>query len=219
MRGIASFVFEAAASTLAPPQCAACDAPVRSLATFCAVCAPQVQPNAAEGPQAIAAFVYGGPVARALVRLKYEGRPDLARPLGDLLGRAVAPWRSRLGAVVVVPVPLHAARLAERGFNQSALLAVRVARQLGAPTVLRALMRVQHTAPQTSLDRRARANNVERAFAVRAGARVRGASVLLIDDVRTTGATLDSCARALASGGAAQVVTAVVARAEGGDAR
>jgi ComF family protein len=114
---------------------------------------------------------------------------------------------------VVVPVPLHASRLAERGFNQSALLANRIASRWGAATAPRAIVRRVDTEPQASLDRRARARNVAGAFAVRRGSFVRGDSFLLVDDVRTTGATLESCASALRSAGARSVGWAVVAQA------
>jgi len=214
VQGLASWAFETVAAVLAPPRCAACDAPLRTTrAVFCGACAAQVQPVAGLDSKAIAAFVYGGAVARAIVRLKYESRPDLARPLGDLLWRAIA-QHGRIAATVVVPVPLHPDRLAERGFNQSALLAARVARGLGAQTAPRALRRLFPTAPQRSLDRRARASNVGGAFALRDAASIRDASVLLVDDVCTTGATLEACVGALFSGGAARIATAVVARTE-----
>ena len=212
-----ALALEAVVSVLAPPRCAACDGPVRWLAAFCASCAAQVLPVAPGRAGATAAYVYGGAIARAVTRFKYEARPDLARPLGDLLFRAIEPRRAELGAsLVVVPVPLHPARLAERGFNQSALLARRVASHVKAPAAMRALERLQDTPRQTSLDRRARARNVAGAFAVRAPAALRGSDVLLIDDVRTTGSTLDACARVVARAGARQVAWAVVAQAEGG---
>jgi ComF family protein len=215
MDGLAALALEVVLGMLAPPRCAACDAPVRWLAAFCSACAAQAVPIARDRSTAIAAYAYGGSIARALTRMKYEARPDLARPLGDLLWRAIEPWASDLGPVVVVPVPLHPIRLAERGFNQSALLARRVASRWGAPTAMRALERLHETARQTSLDRRARASNVAGAFAVRSPDRIRGAAVLLVDDVRTTGATHDACSMAVAQAGARRVTWAVVAHAEG----
>jgi ComF family protein len=159
--------------------------------------------------------VYGGAVARAIVRMKYESRPDLARPLGDLLWRALEPHATSLRGSIVVPVPLHPSRLAERGFNQSALLARRLARRLGAPFAARGLARTRETLQQASLDRAARVDNVAGAFDLR-GARgvslVRGRAVVLVDDVMTTGATLDACERVLADGGATRVHRIVLAR-------
>jgi ComF family protein len=205
-----SLALELLASALAPPRCAACDIPVRMLAAFCPACA-STHERAESSAASLAACVYGGAVARAITRCKYERRPDLARPLGDLLWRAVEPYAGAMSGALVVPVPLHPARLAERGFNQSALLAGRVARSLGAPMAPRALARTTDTAHQANLDRAARLANVSAAFRVRHPAAVRGRLVLLVDDVRTTGATLDACRSVLAGAGASRIVSAVVA--------
>lgn len=161
-----------------------------------------------------AAFVYGGSIARVIVRMKYEGRPDLARPLGDLLWAAIEPQRAALADAVVVPVPLHPARLAERGFNQSALIACCIARRLRVSLVTMALVRVRSTLPQTTLDRQRRTENVAGAFVVRAPDRIANRPILLIDDVRTTGATLDACTRALRRSGASRVRAFAVAQAD-----
>jgi ComF family protein len=112
-----------------------------------------------------------------------------------------------------VPVPLHPSRLAERGYNQSSLLARRVARHLGAPFAPLALARARDTPKQATLDREARLANVAGAFRVREPTRVYGRAVLLVDDVSTTGATLAACAQALQAAGASAVATAVLARA------
>jgi len=165
-------------------------------------------------PLGPAAFVYGGSIARAIVRMKYEGRPDLALPLGDLLWASIAAHRAALDDVVVVPVPLHPVRLAERGFNQSALIAACVARRLGAPFAALALARTRDTPPQTALDRQRRVENVTGAFVVRQPDPIANRTVLLVDDVRTTGATLDGCAKALIRAGAAHVRTIAVAQAD-----
>jgi ComF family protein len=208
---------------LAPPRCAACDAHVGGRAVFCGACAATVEKAAVEHDRGggaerasapdIAAFVYGGAVARAITRFKYERRPDLARPLGDLLWRAVEPHAASHAGGVVVPVPLHAARLAERGYNQSALVSRVLARHLGAPWLPVALARTRDTPRQATLDRDARRANVDGAFVARQPARIAGKRVLLVDDVRTTGATLRACERALLEAGAAAVAVAVVARA------
>ena len=210
---LAALAFDLFASLLAPPRCAACDDGVGRLAVFCPACAATVEPASLPPRDGLCAFAYGGAVAQAITRMKYEARPDLARPLGDLLWRALAPHAGALRGALVVPVPLHASRLAERGFNQSALVARRLARGLGAPFLPRALARLRDTPRQALLDREARLRNVARSFRLRDPARVRGRHVLLVDDVRTTGATLEACARALREGGAARVTPAVVAHA------
>jgi ComF family protein len=211
-----SLAFELFASLLAPPRCAACDAPAAWLAAFCPSCAQTAEHPKNDDPDDIAAFEYGGAVARAITRFKYEARPDLARPLGDLLTRAVAVHAAALAGCLVVPVPLHRSRLAARGFNQAALLAARVARRMGEPMLPLLLARERDTSQQAKLDRRARVENVAGAFRVREPERVRGRAVLLVDDVRTTGATLGACSRALIEARARRVARAVVARSGGG---
>jgi ComF family protein len=159
------------------------------------------------------ASVFGGAVARAIVRLKSGRRSEIARPLGDLLWQAVAPRKEDLGSAVAVPVPLHPSRLAERGFNQSTLLAARLARRLGVPLWPSALSRTRDTPPQATLARGARLANVADAFVARQPEHVSGRNVLLVDDVWTTGATLEACESALLAAGATRVAWAVVARA------
>jgi ComF family protein len=213
LRTATAILLDLIGSVLAPSRCAACDVGVRRLAAFCPVCASTAE-RASTDADALAAFVYGGSVARAIVRLKYEGRPDLARPLGDLLWSAVAPHASELRTWVIVPVPLHPGRLAERGYNQAALLASRMAWRLGAPVRAMALARLQDTPRQATLERAARITNVARAFRVRQPRAIAGRSVLLVDDVRTTGSTLRACAAELTAAGATRVRTAVLAQAE-----
>ena len=207
---IAAFV-----ELLAPRRCAGCNRMMRfeQRGAFCAACAPllELAPPAHRPPgHSAAAFVYGGPLADAIVRLKYSRRSELAPMLGALLAEAALPYAGRVARVV--PLPLHRARLRARGFNQSALLARPVARALGVPLDARALRRVRATADQARLPRASRAENVRAAFAVARD--VHGARMLLIDDVRTTGATLAEAAAALSEAGAAEVYTLALARAE-----
>jgi ComF family protein len=182
---------------------------------FCGACASTVEIAPPGEGAHVAAFVYGGAIAQAVTRFKYEGRADLARPLADLLWRAVEPRALVHSGSVVVPVPLHPSRLAERGYNQSALLARRIARRLASPCLPLAIARSRDTPRQASLGRDERLANVAGAFAVtpRGRDRVRGARVLLVDDVTTTGATLEACEVALMAAGTRTVAWAVVARA------
>jgi len=158
-----------------------------------------------------AAFIYGGPLADAVLRLKYGGRTELAPGLGALLADAAVAYAGAIDRVL--PLPLHGARLRERGFNQSTLLAQPVARVLGVPLDTASLVRVRPTHDQASLPRASRAENVRGAFAARRT--VASQRVLLIDDVRTTGATLAAAAEALLAAGCRQVNTLALARAEG----
>lgn len=149
---------------------------------------------------------YDGALRAIVHSMKYDGRRSLAIPLGALMRERGADIL--MGAAAVVPVPLHHARQRARGFNQAADLA----RQLHLP-VVRALRRARATATQTSLPAARRHRNVRDAFVATAKARpLRGGIVVLVDDVCTTGATLDACARALQSAGVLEVRALTAAR-------
>jgi ComF family protein len=154
---------------------------------------------------------YSGPARACLHALKYDGEQRLVMPLAELMA---ARWqRVGIGGDLLVPVPVHAARRRQRGFDQAELLARGVGRVLGLP-VATALGRATETRAQHSLDRRARAANVGQAFTVTpAGeADVRGRWAVLVDDVITTGATLNGCAAALYAASAAAVSGLALAR-------
>jgi ComF family protein len=195
---------------LSPPRCAACASALGDgRDAFCVPCAASIEEcDTATDPIAFAE--YGGGLARAVQRFKYEDRPDLARPLGALVRRACQ--RRHFAADFVVPVPLHARRLAVRGYNQSALLGHHVARSIGARLVTGALARIVDTVPQVDLPREARRSNVEGAFRVSRAALVEGRTIALVDDVSTTGATLHACRKALIDAGANRVTSVVLAR-------
>jgi ComF family protein len=200
---------------VAPSRCAACDELVAPRLLFCAACAPSVMSAGVQPTAQDAVFEYGGAVATAIVRFKYAGRSDLAARFAEVMaarredGRGT---REEAGDVeLVVPVPLHPQRLVERGFDQAALLAMPVARRRGIRCAPRALIRTRPTPPQASLDRAARSANVADAFLCPVPEKVRGRSVLLVDDVRTTGATLASCVDVLRRAGARDVRTLVLA--------
>lgn len=204
---------------VAPTRCAACDELVAPRLLFCAACAPSVMRAGAQPAAQDAVFEYGGAVATAIVRFKYAGRSDLAARFAEVMAArsndgssTLRGGRSDVGAIdLVVPVPLHPQRLAERGFDQAALLAMPVARRRGVRCAPRALVRMRPTPPQASLDRAARAGNVADAFMCPRPEKVRGRRVLLVDDVRTTGATLASCVDVLCRAGARDVRTLVLA--------
>ncbi len=146
----------------------------------------------------------------AVHRLKYNGCTALAEPLGDLM--ATYWMRNAMPSDIVVPVPLHADRLRERGYNQAALLARALARRVGLTLDEQTLVRKRATAPQVDLDAEQRQENVRDAFLC-TGDRLANKRVLLIDDVCTTGATLEACAVALYQGGARSVQALTLARA------
>ncbi len=214
-----------------PPACAACGEGLRSSAEepWCPVCAGAVDPAepgcarcGLPGPDPVcgacladppaldglrAAAAYGGPLADAVHACKYRDRPALARPLGRWLAARVPPPPGAL----LVAVPLARGRRVARGYDQAALLAGWVGRTAGVPVLRGALRRVRETPPQVGRTRAQRAANVAGAFA--ADGRVRGREIALVDDVVTTGATAEACARALKAAGAVRVTVLALARA------
>jgi len=150
---------------------------------------------------------YAPPLDGMVIALKSGARLDLARVFGHLLAARV-PGCSRFDCII--PVPLAERRQRERGFNQSLEIARVVARRLSVPLRRRALARVRAGPPQQSLPLQARRRNVRGAFALQRPLTVR--NVAVVDDVLTTGATLDEVAHVLKNAGAAQVVNLVIAR-------
>jgi ComF family protein len=154
---------------------------------------------------------FSGAIRASLHALKYDGARDLAGPLGAAIA---ARWRvAGRGGEALVPVPVHAARLRDRGYDQAALLANEAGRSLGLP-VVPALARTSATVAMHALGRTARARNVGHGFHVRAPyrGRLNGRWLVLVDDVVTTGATLSACAETLLEAGAAAVSALTVAR-------
>ncbi len=156
-----------------------------------------------------AAAAYEGPLPPAVHRLKYRGWRALAPPLATLLiARLVV---EGLPAESVLSVPLHAARQRRRGYNQAELLAREIRRALRVEPAYGELLRTRDTRAQVGLDRRRRQANVEGAFAW-VGAPGAGRPVLLVDDVVTTGATLEACAAALSAAGFGRISGITLAR-------
>jgi ComF family protein len=222
-----------AADLLLPPLCVACRAPVDRHGVLCPSCwremtfirppicdrlgtplpysetGPTVSTAAQVNPpvygRARAAVVFSG-VARQLVHaLKYQDRHEAVGFCAQLMREA---GRDLLAdADLIVPVPLSRLRLLARRFNQAALLARKVSMLSGVPFAPRALRRTRHTPPQVGQTMERRRENVAGAFAVRSGAvrLLAGRRVVLVDDVITTGATVNACASALLEAGAASV--------------
>ena len=158
-----------------------------------------------------------GPARRLVHRLKYGDRLELANAMGAWMARAGDEILTE--ADVLVPVPLHRGRLLSRLYNQSALLARAVSSRCGVPLSVEALQRRKPTPPQVGLTRTQRALNVQGAFVVPDEARilVDGRAVVLVDDVLTSGATVNAASRALLRGGARRVDVLVFARVVTGD--
>jgi ComF family protein len=140
-------------------------------------------------------FQRRSPIQRALHQLKYHNHPDVALRLGRTFGRKLARAPGFDSVELIVPVPLHPRKERLRGYNQSALLARGLAETIGVPAQLRALQRRHYAESQTRKKRLERFKNVEAVFALPQPNLVRDRHVLLVDDVLTTGATLESCGR------------------------
>jgi ComF family protein len=145
--------------------------------------------------------------------MKYRRRPSLSRVFGGMLAqRLYERLRDESPQTVLVPVPLHRRRERERGFNQSLLLAKAVAEAWGLLVLPRALRRVRYTKSQARLDAAARLENVDRAFAPAKDLHLENRTVILIDDVFTTGATMNACATALKAARAGRVIGMALAK-------
>jgi ComF family protein len=154
---------------------------------------------------------YDGNLRLLIHLLKFDGYKPLAKPLGRLAAE-VAREMSPSGFDIVLPVPLHRSRQRTRGFNQSALLASNIAREFGLSDTGKDCVRVRNTRPQTGLNAKERHKNVKGAFQVPRPESVKSRRILLVDDVMTTGATANACARALMEAGAKSVSVVTLAR-------
>ena len=142
-------------------------------------------------------FTHDGLLQHLLHQLKYNNNREVGRYLGEKLAYGLKKTDWVAGIDMIVPVPLHRSRLLERGYNQSELIADGMAKVLDKPVVAHVLLRKRHTESQTKKTREERLNNMSDAFVVPDPAPVRGKHILLIDDVLTTGATLEACALTL----------------------
>jgi len=161
--------------------------------------------------KARALALYEGPIMEAIHRMKYQGRAGLVDLLSALLLEHIPNFYGE-GWDILVPVPLHPARLRERGFNQSALLAIKLGKNLGIPVEPFSLRKICPTPPQVGLTMKERVKNVSGAFQVKDKNIFNKKIVLLIDDVLTTGATVSECSRVLKRAGARAVDVLTLAR-------
>jgi ComF family protein len=223
------------ADLVCPERCASCDAIVRAEVLFCRTCASRIRrlappecphcgapggepcarclaaPPSIRNARAWASYRIDGaesPVARAIARFKYGGVSRLGRRVAAAMASRVFDATVEL----VVPVPLHPRRLRERGYNQSAILARELARHLGVRLALTTVARTRPTSSQVGLSTAARAANVTAAFDVRRADLVHGRTILLVDDVWTSGATARAVAATLHAAGARAVDVLTFAR-------
>lgn len=184
------------------PQCPQCAIPTPG-GQLCGACLKH--PPAFDRTRA--ALAYAFPLDRLIPRLKYNGQLAIAPALGECLAQAVASGPS---PDCLIPMPLHARRIRERGFNHATEIAREVAKRLDLPLDTGSCQRIRDTPPQMGLKHDARRRNVRSAFVCTGD--VRGRRIALIDDVMTTGTSLDEMAKTLKQAGALEVETWVVAR-------
>lgn len=214
-----------------PPRCVSCHRPGAWLCPSCLALVERIRPpicplcgeEAGQGERACprrhhhpqpldglrSAAWYVGPLRMAIHHYKYRGLQALADPLSAILIEAWHQWS--VPADLLLPVPLHPRRLRERGFNQATVLAQRLGKACGITVDAASLQRTRHTRPQVGLSAQERLTNVENAFAYH-GPSLQGCAVCLIDDICTTGATLQACAPALRQAGARSVWAVTLAR-------
>jgi ComF family protein len=210
--GFVSQALSSVLDLLAPPACLACDAPAEGK-PFCAACWAPVtlsKPAQLEIAPLIVLGAYRPPLSTAIVRFKYQGRPELSRPLARMLAPALDEAALQ-GDAAFVPVPLHPRRLATRGYNQAALLAQELAALRQRSCHPRLLRRVRETEQQVGKSLSERRQNPDGAFLLR---KIGPTRVVLVDDVVTTGATVRACAQALAAGGIELSAVVALAHAE-----
>lgn len=219
MQSVSRFAF--------PPVCVGCGKPDQLLcrhcqsdilwvsAAFCPGCLTPV--NLSDGrcchslPDTIySAVSYIGPIPKAIHHLKYQGHFAVAKPLAQLM---ISAWQSAWQRPeMIVPIPLHKSREQKRSYNQAALLAQEISAEWSIQSCSDALIRIRSTRPQVGLNAHERQNNVINAFW--ANPSFKGKSVLLVDDVFTTGATMQAAAMALIKAGASSVAGFTLAKAE-----
>jgi ComF family protein len=199
------------AKLIEPPFCQRCALPFAGAITdafTCGYCAKLEF----RFDRAVSACRAEGVVRDCIHRFKYNRELYFGRHLSDWMMVAARRWIDWTVVDALVPVPLHPRKQRHREFNQAEVLARAVSRELDKPVLRGQLRRVKDTETQTHLGAAARVANLRGAFAVRQAASVAGRRLVLVDDVFTTGATLDSCAKVLRHAGAVQVTALTVAR-------
>ncbi|MFH0771385.1 MAG: ComF family protein [Candidatus Omnitrophota bacterium] len=157
---------------------------------------------------------YNDIIKKCVCLFKYKGKTRLSRHLGEIMSNFALKSRDVMEADLIVPVPLHPVRLRQRQFNQSELLALQISKIINKKVVKDKLKRVRYTAPQTELTGQQRIKNVKEVFAVKNYAGFKDKTVVLVDDVITTGATFSECAKALKKAGARKIVAFALAKSD-----
>ncbi len=193
-------------SVIAPPRCPGCGGTLDGVLEYCSKCM-EFEKRPWNG--AFALFNLRGAGQKLVYAFKFYGRPELARPFADLANELIR--NEGLDIDMIVPVPLHWSRCFTRGYNQAALFCEELAR-LAEIKFRPVLRRVKRTRQQARLDRDQRRKNLSGAFVLRSGVELRGKTILLVDDVMTTGATLTAATKAFENAGIKAIYTLVIGR-------
>ena len=197
-----------------PPICPVCGIPFASRVEEDHICGACLRKRPFFDGLA-APYLYEGGIMDVIHQIKYSGKTYLAESLGNVLASFACERFGAIDDILIMPVPLHPKRLRERGFNQSLVLAKAVRPLLDARLDFLSLRRVKYTQPQTGLKRDERRKNVKGAFGLAGLPDLKGRTVILVDDVATTGTTLNECARVLKKAGCEKVYCLVLARTAG----
>lgn len=160
---------------------------------------------------AISVFQYNGMIKESLIRFKFYNKPNYYRTYARLIASRLAKMTDIKQYNIVLSVPLHRQREFSRGYNQAFLISCALSRELKLPECSRLLKRLRYTDTQSLLDKQKRHENVKGAFIVAEPENIKGKSILLVDDIMTTGSTLEECGRMLKRAGAIKVIALVVA--------
>jgi competence protein ComFC len=200
---LATRVGRSALDLLFPPKCAGCGREGAYLCDVCIAESPKAPDATGQGLEAvISPFQMVGAAREVVHKLKYSGLRVMAEPMGVAMAQHAE--RHRIAPDIIVPVPLHRKRLRERGYNQATLLAHEVGKWMGVPVDAKGLVRTEYLGPQArAATREERQANVAGAFA--SSNDFTGLNVMVVDDVTTTGSTLEACAAAISGSGASLV--------------
>ncbi len=206
-----------------PPHCLMCNCRLEAGKKLtCETCwqnLPRIEQNDSHGEKTIqdsfsviSVWEYSDEVQKIIHEMKYFRKTFFGSAVGDEMAKLVSASNEFSTADYVIPVPLHNTRLRERGFNQSLLLANRIAKRLNIPCEPGILNRVRYTKSQSKLSAEERIKNVQGAFKVQDARIVKNKVLILVDDVLTTGSTLNACALSLKEAGAGKILAVTAAK-------
>jgi competence protein ComFC len=214
------FIFEMMLKLIFPPKCIFCSCllAIKENLEICDKCKGEI-PFTVSVPTletkycecVIFATEYTGIVRKAILEFKFKKKSAHFRTFGNLLSLRILSLYNQSDFDFIIAVPLHKSRQLERGYNQAELIAKEISRLTGIKHEPRLLNRFKKTKFQSELKKQLRLANIENAFYVKRHTHIKGKSILLIDDIMTTGATIDECAKVLLCAGARRVVGAVIA--------